>query len=166
MTASTVQPSIVLRSPRPGDIGWIIHRHGALYTAEYGWDATFETLVGKVAIAFAEQHDPARERCWVAVRGDEILGSAFVMRKDAVVAKLRLVYVEPHTRGHGLGRRLVDEAMQFARGAGYRRMTLWTNDVLLPARRLYERLGFVMVASEPHHSFGRDLVGETWERNL
>jgi GNAT superfamily N-acetyltransferase len=166
MTVAATPTSIILRSPRPGDIGWIIHRHGALYATEYGWDATFETLAGKVAIAFAERHDPARERCWVAARGDEILGSAFVMRKDAEVAKLRLVYVEPHARGIGLGQRLVEEAMRFARDAGYTRMTLWTNDMLLPARRLYERLGFVMIAAETHHSFGHDLVGETWERNL
>lgn len=166
MTVAPRSPDIELRHPRPGDIGWVIHRHGALYAEEYGWDASFETLVGKVAIAFADAHDPARERCWIAARGGDILGAAFVMRKDDAVAKLRLVYVEPSARSTGLGRRLVEEAMQFARDAGYRRMTLWTNDVLLPARRLYQRLGFVMIASEPHRSFGRDLVGETWERDL
>lgn len=157
---------ILLRAPQPGDIGWVIHRHGALYAAEYGWDASFEALVGTVAIGFAQSHDPACERCWIATRGDGILGSAFVMRKDAEVAKLRLVYVEPHARGHGLGRTLVEAAMAFARDAGYKRMTLWTNDVLLPARRLYERLGFTMTAQEPHLSFGHSLVGETWERDL
>jgi GNAT superfamily N-acetyltransferase len=166
MTESKEQSPIELRAPQPGDIGWVIHRHGALYAAEHGWDSSFETLVGTVAIGFARSYDPAWERCWIATRGDDILGSAFVMRKDADVAKLRLVYVEPHARGAGLGRTLVEAAMAFARVAGYKRMTLWTNDVLLPARRLYQRLGFAMTAQEPHLSFGHHLVGETWERDL
>jgi DNA-binding MarR family transcriptional regulator/GNAT superfamily N-acetyltransferase len=160
------QPAVILRPHRPGDIGWVISRHGALYAEEYGWDITFEALVAKVAGEFIENFNPATDRCFIADRDGEILGSAFVVAKDATTAKLRLVYVESGARGTGLGRRLVEACMQFAKGAGYRRMTLWTNDILLPARRLYEILGFVMTASEPHRSFGHDLVGETWERDL
>jgi DNA-binding MarR family transcriptional regulator/GNAT superfamily N-acetyltransferase len=157
---------IILRPHRPGDIGWVIHRHGALYAADYGWDITFEALVAKVAGEFIETFDPATCCCFIAERAGEILGSAFVVPKDKATAKLRLVYVEASARGLGLGRQLVEASMQFARDAGYTRMTLWTNDVLVPARRLYETLGFEMTASEPHHSFGQDLIGETWERAL
>jgi DNA-binding MarR family transcriptional regulator/GNAT superfamily N-acetyltransferase len=159
-------PGVLLRPHRPGDIGWVVSRHGALYAQEYGWNITFEALVAKVAAEFVEKFNPATDCCFIADRGGEILGSAFVVPKDKKTAKLRLVYVESDARGTGLGRRLVEACMQFARDAGYTRMTLWTNDVLLPARRLYESLGFVMTASEPHHSFGHDLVGETWERDL
>jgi GNAT superfamily N-acetyltransferase len=156
-----------LREPRPGDIGWVVHRHGALYNLEYGWDWTFEALVARVAAEFIEQFDPARDCCRIAEADGRIAGSAFVVRTDRPgVAKLRLVYVEPPMRGSGLGRVLVEECMAFARRAGYRHMTLWTNDVLVPARRLYERLGFVMVASKPYRGFGHDLVSETWERDL
>jgi GNAT superfamily N-acetyltransferase len=156
-----------LREPRPGDIGYVVHRHGALYHAEYGWDWTFEALVAKVAGDFIERFDPARDCCRIADLDGVVVGSAFVVRTDQPqVAKLRLVYVEPSMRGTGLGRALVEDCMSFARRAGYRRMTLWTNDVLLPARRLYQRLGFAMTASEPYHAFGHDLVSETWERDL
>jgi DNA-binding MarR family transcriptional regulator/GNAT superfamily N-acetyltransferase len=167
MAGSQAHPSdIVLRPHRPGDMGWVVHRHGVLYAAEYGWDETFEAVVAEVAGSFIKNFKPARERCWIAERDGEILGSAFVVEKSRTIAKLRLVYVEPHVRGHGLGRRLVEAAMDFARAAGYRRMTLWTNDVLLPARRLYDALGFKQTASEPYHGFGKDLVGETWEQDL
>ena len=159
-------PPIVLRPHRPGDIGHVVSRHGAIYAAEYGWDITFEALVAKVAAEFIEKFDPRSDCCFIADRAGQILGSAFVVRKDAVTAKLRLVYVEKSARGTGLGRRLVEACMQFSRAAGYSRMTLWTNDVLLPARKLYQALGFEMVASEPYHSFGVDLVSETWERDL
>ena len=157
---------VVLRPPRPGDIGHVVSRHGAIYAEEYGWDTTFEALVAKVAAEFIERFDPASDVCFIADRGGEILGSAFVVRKDASTAKLRLVYVEQAARGTGLGKRLVDASMQFARQAGYRRMTLWTNDVLVPARKLYQALGFELTASQPYHSFGVDLVSETWERDL
>jgi DNA-binding MarR family transcriptional regulator/predicted N-acetyltransferase YhbS len=161
------KPGATLRDPRPGDIGWIVHRHGVLYNLEYGWDWTFEALVAKVAGEFVEQFDPTRDCCRIAEVEGRIVGSAFVVRSGkAGVAKLRLVYVEPETRGTGLGQRLVEDCMRFARRAGYKRMTLWTNDVLLAARRLYKRLGFEMLAAEPYRGFGHDLVGETWERDL
>ncbi len=157
---------VLIRSHRPGDIGWITHRHGVLYHAEYGWDATFEAMVARVAADFIDHYDPASDRAFIAERGGAIVGSAIVVRKSEQIAKLRLVYVEPTVRGLGVGRRLLDEAMGFARAAGYRRMTLWTNDILLAARRLYETAVFGLVASEPYRGFGRDLVGETWERDL
>jgi len=157
---------IVIRDHAPGDVGWIVHRHGALYAAEYGWDETFEGLVAEIAGRFLEVHDPARERCWVAERDGEILGSVFAVDAGGGVAKLRLLYVEPGARGGGLGRRLVDEALRFAGRAGYRKMTLWTNDILVAARRIYQSAGFRLVASEPHASFGKALVGETWDKDL
>lgn len=155
-----------LRAHRPGDIGWIVHRHAVLYAAEYGWDGTFEAMVARVGAEFIETYDPARARCILAECDGVMVGSAMVVRKSDDVAKLRLVYVEPSARGGGVGRMLVEACMSFAREAGYRRMTLWTNDVLVPARALYQRLGFVMTASEAYRGFGQDLVGETWERDL
>jgi DNA-binding MarR family transcriptional regulator/GNAT superfamily N-acetyltransferase len=163
---AAVGPPVVIRDHAAGDIGWIIHRHGALYAAEYGWDETFEGLVAEIAGRFLKAHDPARERCWVAEREGEILGSVFVVDGGDGVAKLRLLYVEPSARGGGLGRRLVDEALRFAARAGYRKMTLWTNDILVAARRVYEAAGFRLVAAEPHYSFGKALTGETWEKDL
>jgi DNA-binding MarR family transcriptional regulator/GNAT superfamily N-acetyltransferase len=160
------QRAILIRQNAPGDIGWIVHRHGALYAAEYGWDESFEALVAEIAGAFLKSHDPRRERCWIAERDGEILGSALVVEAGEAAAKLRLLYVEPHARGLGLGRRLVEEALRFARQTGYRKMTLWTNDILSAARRIYETAGFRLVSSEPHHSFGKDLVGEYWEKDL
>lgn len=160
------KPGIVLRQHRPGDIGWVIHRHGFIYAAEYGWDATFEAMVAKVAAAFIEDFRPGRDRCWIAEREGRIVGSAFVVEASETVAQLRMVYVEPDARGCGLGRRLVREAMAFARDAGYRRMTLWTNDVLVAARALYEGEGFAKVAEQRYRGFGRELTGETWERDL
>jgi GNAT superfamily N-acetyltransferase len=156
----------VLRPPRPGDLGWVAHRHGALYHAEYGWDGSFEVLVAGIVAEFGAQFDPKRHVCIIAEHRGHIAGSAFVVDAEETVAKLRLVYVEPWARGTGLARKLVEDCMAFARNAGYERMTLWTNDVLLPARRLYARLGFVMTASEAYHAFGQDLVSETWERDL
>ncbi len=163
---SAAEPPVVIRGHAPGDVGWVVHRHGALYAAEYGWDETFEGLVAEIAGRFLKAHDPTRERCWVAEREGEILGSVFVVDAGDGVAKLRLLYVEPNARGGGLGRRLVDEALRFAARAGYRKMTLWTNDILVAARRIYEATGFRLVASEPHRSFGKALVGETWEKDL
>ena len=158
--------ALVIRQNEPGDIGWIVHRHGALYAREYGWDDSFEALVAQIAGAFLKSHDPRRERCWIAERDGEILGSVMLVEAGEGVAKLRLLYVEPAARGLGVGGRLIEETLRFARQAGYAKMTLWTNDILTAARRLYERAGFRLVVSEPHHSFGRDLVGENWEKVL
>lgn len=160
------EPAITLRPSRVGDIGWIAHRQGLLYAQEYGWDETFEALVIEIAAAFAKAHDPARENCWIADRDGEVLGSVFLVRTSDEVAKLRLLYVEPDARGLGIGRRLVAECIGFARARGYRTLTLWTNDVLVAARRIYQQAGFRLVAEEAHHSFGRDLVGENWELAL
>jgi GNAT superfamily N-acetyltransferase len=157
---------VTIRTHRAGDLGWIVHRHGALYAAEHGWDITFEAAVAEIAAGFIRDFDPACERCLIAEIGGRIAGSATVVRLDDATARLRLVYVEPWARGEGVGRLLVERCMAFACGAGYVRMRLWTNDVLVSARRLYERLGFRLIESEPHRSFGVDLVGEIWEREL
>ncbi len=158
--------AVTIRQHRTGDLGHVVSRHGVLYGEEYGWDGTFEGAVAEIAGYFLQDHDPQRERCYVAEYGGAIAGSATVVQVDDEMAKLRIVYVEPWARGRGIGERLVRECMDFARGAGYVRMKLWTNDVLHPARRLYERLGFLLTEESPHRSFGVDLVGETWERDL
>ncbi len=164
--APRAAPALVLRRLEPGDIGWIIHRQGVLYAEEYGWDETYEGLVAEILAAFVRTFDARRERAWIAEMDGQIVGSIFLVRQDDAVAKLRLLYVEPAARGLGLGRRLVDEVIAFARGKGYRTLTLWTNDVLASARRIYEAAGFRLVAQGRQRNFGKDLVGQTWELTL
>lgn len=161
-----VRAPYMLRTHQPGDMGWVIHRHGAIYARERGYNAEFEALVARICADFLDHFDPAGERCWIAERHGDIVGSVFLVRKSKTVAKLRLLLVEAEARGLGIGRRLVDECVRFARTAGYRRITLWTQNDLDAARRLYHEAGFRRVQQEAHHSFGQDLVAETWDLTL
>src|SRR5215831_560408 len=160
------EPNYVLRPHEPGDIGWIVHRHGVLYAEEYGLDMRFEALVARIAADFLDNFDARRERCWIAERDGEIAGSVLLVKDSEEIAKLRLLYVEPKARRLGIGRRLVQECLGFARRSGYRKIMLWTNDVLVSASRIYEAAGFRLVREEPHRSFGRDMVGQYWELQL
>lgn len=160
------QALYLLRAHRPGDMGAVVRLHGALYAREYGWDERFEALVAEIAAKFIRDFDPGSERCWIVEKGGEVVGSVFLVRKSRTVAQLRLLIVDPKARGLGIGKRLVEECVGFAREKGYRKITLWTQSVLAAARRIYEQGGFRRVARERHRSFGASLVGESWELRL
>ncbi|MGE4241420.1 bifunctional helix-turn-helix transcriptional regulator/GNAT family N-acetyltransferase [Ramlibacter sp.] len=161
------QPAIVMHDPRPGDMGWVVQQHGELYAREYGFTADFEALVARIAAEFIDKFDPVHEKGWIAEVDGERAGSVFVVRKSATVAKLRLLILRPEARGLGLGQRLVDEAIDFARATGYRKMVLWTQDILVAARAIYKSRGFVLTQSEPNFDFGqKDMRAETWELKL
>jgi N-acetylglutamate synthase-like GNAT family acetyltransferase len=158
--------SYMLRSPHAGDMGWVVQSNGSLYAQEYGWDETYEALVAQIVADFIKNYDPKKERCWIAEKDGENIGCVFLVKESDKVARLRLLIVDPKARGLGLGKRLVDECTHFARGAGYKKIILWTNSVLVAARSIYEKAGYKLVKAEDHHSFGHDLIGETWELDL
>ncbi|MGK8524617.1 bifunctional helix-turn-helix transcriptional regulator/GNAT family N-acetyltransferase [Nocardia asteroides] len=159
-------PACTLRAPRSGDYGWVIQRHAELYANEYGWDATYEELIVRIVADYLASRDERRERAWIAESDGRPVGSVFCVREDDTTARLRLLLVEPTARGLGVGSALVDECVRFATAVGYREIVLWTNDVLTAARRVYQRAGFELVDQSPHHSWGHDLVGQTWRRSL
>lgn len=158
--------TILLRDPRPGDYGWVVQAHGAIYTREYGWDDSFEGLVAGIVSDYLKNRDPMLERCWIAQQDGQNVGAVFCVRQSATVAKLRLLILDPRARGMGVGRRLVEACIAFAREKGYRKLVLWTQANLLAARGIYANAGFKLVASEPNRAFGKDLVSETWELTL
>ncbi len=171
MTTPEMRPhaatsEIVLRDPRPGDLGWIVHRHAVLYHAEYGWDQRFEGLAADVVGRFVREFVPGRERCWVADRAGAVVGSVFLVRETDELARLRMLYVEPSARGLGVGRQLVRACLDEARAVGYQRMVLWTNSVLVSARRIYEAEGFTLESEAPHALFDAGQLGQTWVLEL
>jgi DNA-binding MarR family transcriptional regulator/predicted N-acetyltransferase YhbS len=159
-------PAYVLRSPRTGEMGWVVARHAVLYAQEYGWGEKFEGLCAEIVAQMIAAYDPARDRHWIADMDGEPVGSVFVVKETDEVARLRLLLVEPKARGHGIGKRLVDECLAFARAAGYTKMTLWTHSILTPARKIYQNAGFTKIAEQPHADWGVPVVGETWEMGL
>ncbi len=166
LTSKPPAAAYVIRGLRPGELGWAVARHGAIYADEYGWDESFEALVARIVADYVEHHDPKQQNAWIAEVEGEAVGCVFCCRRDETTAQLRILLVEPRARGLGVGSRLVDECIEFARRAGYRTLVLWTNDVLVAARRIYEAAGFTLIDEEPHHSFGKDLVGQMWELDL
>ena len=166
MADPAATPGIIRPLDQPGDLGWVVMVHGEVYAAEFGWDSTFEALVARIVADYAANHDPAREAAWIAEVDGKRVGCIFCVAADETTAKLRILLVHPEGRGRGLGSRLVDTCLGFARTAGYRRITLWTNDVLVSARRIYAAAGFTLIDEEPHHSFGHQLVGQNWTRDL
>ena len=168
LAGNRTQPLLpyLLRPHQPGDMGWVVHRHGVLYAREHGYDEEFEALVAEIVAKFIQHFDPKRERCWIAERDGEIVGSVFLVKKSKTIAKLRLLLVEPKARGLGIGKRLVDECVRFARQVGYKKITLWTQSDLDAARHLYRQAGFHVAEKKKHHSFGHDLVAEIWEVKL
>ncbi|MGD0132165.1 MAG: helix-turn-helix domain-containing GNAT family N-acetyltransferase [Bryobacteraceae bacterium] len=155
--------SYLLRPHQPGDMGWIVHRQAILYADEYGWDGTYEALAAEIVAQFIKNYDPKRERAWVAEKDGERVGAVFVSKGSDQIVRLRLLHVEQQARGLGIGKRLVEECIRFARQAGYQKMTLWTQSILHAARHIYKKAGFQIVHEEKHHSFGKDLTAETWE---
>jgi DNA-binding MarR family transcriptional regulator/GNAT superfamily N-acetyltransferase len=166
LTGSPRPRGYLLRAPRPGDMGWVVQRNAAVYAEEFGWDESYETLVARIVADYVDHRDPAAEAAWIAEVDGAPAGCVFCVREDVTTARLRLLLVEPWARGLGIGARLVEEVMRFARQAGYSRITLWTNDVLADARRIYQRAGFTLDDESQHHSFGRDLTGQNWSRTL
>jgi DNA-binding MarR family transcriptional regulator/GNAT superfamily N-acetyltransferase len=158
--------SYIIRQPQAGDMGWVVQSNGALYAQEYGWDETYEALVAQIVADFVKNYDSTKERCWIAEKDGENIGAVFLVKKSKHLAKLRLLIVYPTARGLGIGKRLVEECTRFAAQAGYKKITLWTNSVLIAARNIYQKAGYRLVKSEKHHSFGKDLLGETWELEL
>jgi DNA-binding MarR family transcriptional regulator/N-acetylglutamate synthase-like GNAT family acetyltransferase len=163
---SAKNDGVRLRQPRAGDFGWAVERHGVIYDAEFGWGPAFEGLVAELFGKFAQSHNPSRERCWIAELNGERVGVVFVVEREPEVAQLRCLLVEPKARGHGVGGKLVDACVEFARDAGYRRMMLWTNKGLDSARKIYEAVGFELVEEKPHRDFGPELIGQSWEMTL
>jgi DNA-binding MarR family transcriptional regulator/GNAT superfamily N-acetyltransferase len=162
----TADRSYILRSPQPGDFGWVIQKNGEVYAEEYQWNEEYEALVAEIVANYIKNYDPKRERCWIAEKDGQNIGCIFLVKKDKTTAQLRILLVDPKDRGLGLGQRLVNECTRFARQAGYKKIALWTNSVLTAARHIYEKEGYKLVKSEPHNAFGHDLVSQTWELDL
>ncbi len=161
-----LRPEIVLREPRPGDLGWVVARHATLYAEEYGWGENFEGLCAQIVADFVAKHDPARERCWIAEMNGENVGSVFLVKDTDEVARIRLLLVDPVARGHGVGMRLTEECLRFAKACGYHSITLWTHSVLTAARHIYSKCGFTLTSREKRKSFGKPVVSEIWDLKL